>query len=119
VWRATWNGAVLAESDQTIRVEGNQYFPSESVSWEYFQPSDTHTVCSWKGLASYYTVVVDGKANTDAAWFYPEPRPAAEQIRNRIAFWHGVKVQQVATEAGSEEPAPAGAFRKLLDRIAG
>jgi uncharacterized protein (DUF427 family) len=119
MWRASWNGAVLAESDQTVSVERNQYFPPKSVNWDYFQPSDTHTVCHWKGLASYYTVVVGDKANADAAWFYPEPKPAAAQIRNRIAFWHGVKVQKVATEAGSGEPARAGALRQILDKIAG
>jgi uncharacterized protein (DUF427 family) len=119
MWRASWNGVVLAESDQTIEVERNRYFPPESINWDYFKPSETHTVCSWKGLASYYTVVVDGNANVDAAWFYPEPKPAAAPIRNRIAFWHGVRVQKVTTEAGSPEPARAGALRRLIDRIAG
>jgi uncharacterized protein (DUF427 family) len=91
--RATWNGAVLAESDATVVVEGNQYFPPESVNREFFQGSDTHTVCPWKGLASYLTVVVDGEANADAAWFYPEPKDAATEIKDHVAFWHGVTVE--------------------------
>jgi uncharacterized protein (DUF427 family) len=91
--KATWNGAVLAESDRCQVVEGNQYFPPEDVKMEYFQPSNTHTTCGWKGLASYYTVVVDGQTNTDAAWYYPEPKDAAKNIAGYIAFWKGVKVE--------------------------
>ena len=91
--KAVWNNAVLAESDATVVVEGNHYFPEDAVNREYFQDSDTHTTCPWKGEASYYNVVVDGKVNKDAAWYYPEPKAAAEEIRDRIAFWRGVKVE--------------------------
>ena len=90
--KATWNGTTLAESDQTIVVEGNHYFPPEAVRRDYFQPSATHTTCPWKGEASYYTVAVDGKTNQDAAWYYPTPKDAAKQIANYVAFWHGVTV---------------------------
>lgn len=90
--KAMWNGAVIADSNACVVVEGNQYFPADSVKREYLRSSDTHTVCSWKGTASYYDVVVDGKTNKDAAWYYPEPRDAAANIRNRIAFWRGVTV---------------------------
>lgn len=91
--KAIWNGVVLAESDQCEVVEGNQYFPPESIKQEYFQPSSTHTTCSWKGVASYYTLEVDGKVNPDAAWFYPETKDAAKNIENYVAFWKGVQVQ--------------------------
>jgi uncharacterized protein (DUF427 family) len=90
--RATWNGAVLAESDATRVVEGNHYFPPEALRPERLRPSDTHTTCSWKGVASYYHVVVDGRENRDAAWYYPDPKPAAEEIRGHVAFWRGVEV---------------------------
>jgi uncharacterized protein (DUF427 family) len=90
--KALWHGAVLAESNDTIVVEGNHYFPSESVHLEYFKPSSTHTACPWKGLASYYNVVVEGEVNPDAAWFYPEPKEAAQKIKNYVAFWKGVEV---------------------------
>lgn len=90
--RATWNGAVIAESDQFEVVEGNVYFPPNTVKREYLQESQTHTVCGWKGTASYYDVVVDGKANADAAWYYPEPMDAAANIRGHVAFWKGVDV---------------------------
>jgi uncharacterized protein (DUF427 family) len=91
--KAIWNGTTLAESDQCVVVEGNQYFPPDSVKREYFQPSDTHTTCPWKGLASYYTVEVNGQRNQDAAWYYPEPKDAAKQIKDYVAFWHGVTVE--------------------------
>jgi len=91
--RATWNGAVLAESDQCAIVEGNQYFPADSVRREHLRPSATHTTCPWKGVASYYDVVVDGQVNRDAAWYYEDPKPAAAEIRGRIAFWRGVRVE--------------------------
>ncbi len=91
--KAIWNGVVLAESDKCEVVEGNQYFPADAVKREYFQESSTHTTCPWKGLASYYTVVVDGKVNKDAAWYYPEPKDAAKQIKDYVAFWRGVKVE--------------------------
>ncbi len=90
--KAVWNGAVLAESDQGITVEGNYYFPPASVNREYLRESKTHTTCFWKGLASYYTVEVDGKVNRDAAWYYPEPSTAAQEIKDYIAFWRGVRV---------------------------
>ncbi|MBV9690782.1 MAG: DUF427 domain-containing protein [Ktedonobacteraceae bacterium] len=92
--KATWNGATLAESDECIVVEGNQYFPPNSVNRDYLQQSDTHTTCSWKGVASYYTVVVNGKENKDAAWYYPQPKDAAGQIKDYVAFWRGVGVEQ-------------------------
>jgi uncharacterized protein (DUF427 family) len=91
--RAIWNGAVLAESDQTTIVEGNHYFPPDTIRAEFFRPSGTHTVCGWKGTASYYDVVVGGKVNQDAAWYYPTPTPEAANIRGYIAFWKGVKVE--------------------------
>ena len=90
--RATWNGATIAESDDTVVVEGNHYFPRESVDDSLVRDSDTHTVCPWKGTASYFTIVVDGAENRDAAWYYPEPKDAARQIAGRVAFWRGVVV---------------------------
>jgi uncharacterized protein (DUF427 family) len=90
--KATWKGAVLAESDETIVVEGNHYFPADAVRREHFRESRTHTTCPWKGEASYYDVVVDGEVNRDAAWFYPQPKEAAREIQGRVAFWRGVKV---------------------------
>ena len=92
--KATWEGTVLAESNQTIEVEGNQYFPPDSVRREYFQPSERHSVCPWKGTASYFDVVVNGKKNPDAAWFYPAPNKAANQIKDYVAFWRGVTVEK-------------------------
>lgn len=93
-YQAKWNGAVIADSDQTVEVEGNQYFPIGSVlAGATLQPSETHTTCHWKGEASYYDVVVDGKVNSDAAWYYPEPFEAASMVKDRVAFWHGVKVE--------------------------
>ncbi len=94
-YRASWNGAVIAESSSTTAVEGNQYFPVDDVRSEYLRPSDTHTTCHWKGVASYYDVVVGDTVNRDAAWYYPEPSEAAERVRARIAFWRGVRVDQV------------------------
>jgi uncharacterized protein (DUF427 family) len=91
--KAIWNGAVLAESDRCEVVEGNQYFPADSLNMEYFKPSNTHTTCGWKGVASYYSIEVNGETNKDAAWYYPEPKDAAKQIKGHIAFWRGVKVQ--------------------------
>jgi uncharacterized protein (DUF427 family) len=90
--KAIWNDVVLAQSDQTVVVEGNQYFPFDSVNPEYLTPSETHTVCPWKGTASYYTVQVGEETNPDAAWYYPEPKPGAEQVGGRVAFWKGVQV---------------------------
>ena len=91
--RAIWNGAVLAESDGCVIVEGNHYFPPSAVHMANLKPSETHTVCGWKGTASYHNVVVDGQVNEDAAWYYPTPKPAAANIANYIAFWKGVKVE--------------------------
>lgn len=91
--RAIWNGAVLAESDRCEVVEGNQYFPPDSIKREYFQESSTHTTCPWKGVASYYNVVVDGQTNKDAAWYYPTTKDAAKNITGYVAFWRGVKVE--------------------------
>jgi uncharacterized protein (DUF427 family) len=91
--RAIWNGVVVAETDRYETVEGNIYFPPESLRREYFQPSSTHTICPWKGEASYYTLVVNGQENKDAAWYYPDPKPAAANIRGYVAFWKGVKVE--------------------------
>jgi len=91
--RATWNGAVLAESDDTVVVEGNHYFPAESLDERYFVDSPTTTVCGWKGTAGYKTVVVDGQRNKDAAWYYPAPKDAAKEIAGRFAFWKGVAVE--------------------------
>jgi len=92
--KAIWEHAVLAESDRTIEVEGNQYFPPGSIKTEYFRPSDQHTTCPWKGLASYYSLEVNGKSNPNAAWYYPEPKPEAKQITGYVAFWKGVKVEK-------------------------
>jgi len=92
--KAMWEGAVLAESNQTVEVEGNQYFPSDAIRKEYFQPSKEHSVCPWKGTASYYDIEVNGKLNPGAAWYYPDPKPAAKQIKDHVAFWKGVKVEK-------------------------
>ncbi|WP_448527477.1 DUF427 domain-containing protein [Parathermosynechococcus lividus] len=89
---ATWNNVILAQSDRYEVVEGNIYFPPDALHQEYFQPSDTHTVCGWKGTASYYHVVVNGETNRDAAWYYPDPKPAAANIKGYVAFWRGVQV---------------------------
>jgi uncharacterized protein (DUF427 family) len=89
---ATWNGTVIAESDDIVTVEGNAYFPIESVREDVLRPSDKHSVCPWKGKASYYSLQVDGQVNRDAAWYYPEPKDAAKQITGRVAFYKGVKV---------------------------
>lgn len=91
--KATWNGAVLAESNDTIVVEGNHYFPPSALNSQYFVESDRHTSCPWKGTASYYDVLVEGKVNAAAAWFYPNPKEAAQQIRDYVAFWNGVQVE--------------------------
>ena len=90
--KAIWKDTVIAESDSTIVVEGNHYFPPESVNSELLRPSDTRTACPWKGLASYYDVVVDGEINSDAGWYYPEPKDAAKEIKDHVAFWREVTV---------------------------
>lgn len=89
---ATWNGTTIAESDETVVVEGNHYFPADSVNNAYLVDSSTHSRCPWKGKASYFDVVVDGQINKDAAWYYPDPKSAAEQIKGYVAFWRGVQV---------------------------
>ena len=91
--KATWKGSVLAESDATVVVEGNHYFPADSIKRELFRKSETHTDCPWKGTASYYDVVVGDEVNKDAAWFYPQTKDAAKEIEGRVAFWRGVKVE--------------------------
>ena len=90
---ATWNGAVVAESDDIVTVEGNAYFPRAAVREDVLRPSDTHSFCPWKGTASYLSLEVDGKTNRDAAWYYPEPKDAATEITDRVAFWKGVEVR--------------------------
>jgi uncharacterized protein (DUF427 family) len=90
---AIWNGAVLAESDKTIVVQGNRYFPPDSVNREYLQASSSQSTCPWKGQARYYSIQIDGHMNHDAAWYYPKPKPAAAQIKDYVAFWRGVKVE--------------------------
>ena len=92
--KAIWEDVVLAESDQSVEVEGNQYFPPDTIKQEYFKPSAAHTACPWKGTASYYDLEVNGKRNQGAAWYYPEPKPAANQIKGYVAFWKGVKVER-------------------------
>ncbi len=104
--RAVWNDAVVAESDDTVVVEGNHYFPRESLREEFFLGSAHHSACPWKGEASYLTLEVGGKQNRDAAWFYPAPYPAARQITDRVAFWKGV---QVVTPSSAEEASSKGA----------
>ena len=90
--KATWNNVTLAESDRTIEVEGNHYFPKESINQEYFQASETHTNCFWKGKASYYNILVNGELNKDAAWYYPQAKEKAKNIEGYVAFWRGVNV---------------------------
>lgn len=90
--KATWNGATIAESSDIVTVEGNAYFPAEAVKAEFLRPSSHHTVCPWKGTASYHTLEVNGQRNENAAWFYPTPKEAAQNITGRVAFWKGVQV---------------------------
>jgi len=92
--KAIWNGKVLAESDETIVVENNHYFPAASLNMTYFETSETTSHCSWKGTANYYSVVVDGKKNIDAAWYYSSPEDKAKSIKDHVAFWHGVEVSE-------------------------
>jgi uncharacterized protein (DUF427 family) len=92
--KAIWNGKLIAESNDIVNVEGKAYFPVESIKKEYFNESATHSVCHWKGTASYYNVEVDGKSNPDAAWFYPEPSGLASSIKGRVAFWKGVQIKE-------------------------
>ena len=92
--KAIWNGQILAESNDTIVIESNHYFPPESINKSFFKESETHTTCPWKGLASYYTLEVDGIENKDAAWYYPETKELAKQIKGYIAFWKGVTIEE-------------------------
>ena len=92
--KAVWENTVVAESNETIVIEGNHYFPPDSIKKDYFAPSDTHSTCPWKGLASYYHVKAGEKLNQDAAWFYPEPKEAAKSIKSYVAFWRGVNVTE-------------------------
>ncbi len=91
--KASWNGVILAESEDTVVVDGNHYFPPEAINQEHFQPSQTTSVCGWKGTASYYSVQVNGETNKDCAWYYPETKPEANHITGRVAFWKGVTVE--------------------------
>lgn len=91
--KASWNGKVIAESNDTVVVEGNHYFPAESVNQSFVQKTDSHTTCPFKGEASYFTLEVDGETNKDAAWFYPTPKEGFEKIKNHVAFWRGVTVE--------------------------
>lgn len=92
--KAIWNNQVLAESDNTIVIENNHYFPPESINKSFFKPSTTHTTCAWKGKASYFTIKVDGEDNIDAAWYYPEVSELAKSIKGYVAFWRGVEIVQ-------------------------
>ena len=92
--KATWNGEIIAESNDTIVIEGNHYFPPETINKDFFKSSETHTTCPWKGLASYYNVEVNGETNKDAAWYYPEVSELAKGIKGYVAFWHGVEVTE-------------------------
>lgn len=94
--QAVFNGTVIAESDDTVVVEGNHYFPADSIRPEFFSANQTHTTCHWKGQASYYDVAVDGSSSNDAAWYYPDPKPRAQSVAGRIAFWRGVHVRPAA-----------------------
>ncbi|MFN7116471.1 MAG: DUF427 domain-containing protein [Saprospiraceae bacterium] len=93
--QAIWNGQVLAESDDLVQIEGNYYFPKQALNADFFKESNTHTICPWKGTASYYTIKVDDKENKDAAWYYPAPKDAAREITDRVAFWKGVQVVDI------------------------
>lgn len=129
IMRAIWNGAVIAESDATVEVEGNHYFPIESVDQQHIRPSDTHTRCPWKGTASYYDVIVDGEIKADAAWYYPKPSMAARKIKDHVAFWKGVRVERSAgpeasirpdtTAAGGATTSTGGWGAKLRARLTG
>ena len=90
--KAIWNNQIIAQSEKTIVIENNHYFPPESIQKDFFKPSDTHTICPWKGEASYYNLIVNGKENADAAWYYKNPSEKAKTIKNFVAFWKGVKI---------------------------
>lgn len=110
--RAVWNGVVLAESDRTVRLEGNHYFPPESLNRQYLADSPTRSLCPWKGVARYYTIVVSERVNPDAAWYYPHPLPLARRIKGHVAFWGGVRVE-LEGEGDRRRPTP---LARLLGR---
>jgi uncharacterized protein (DUF427 family) len=114
MFRAVWNGAVLAESDHTVQLEGNRYFPAQSLHREYFTASPATSTCPWKGQARYYHIQVDGKTNRDAAWCYPQPSPAAREIAGHVAFWRRVRIGPAPGPGGE---AADGASRGLAGRI--
>src|SRR3954466_13957043 len=111
---ATWNGTVVAESDDIVTVEGNAYFPREAVRDEVLRPSQTHSVCPWKGTASYFDLEVDGQVNPGAAWFYPTPKDAAREITGRVAFWKGVAAREARRSAGEAGAAGLPGRRRSL-----
>lgn len=122
--KAMWKGTVIAESDDTVVVEGNHYFPPDSVHWEHLEESSKSTTCPWKGQASYYNVVVDGAANRDAAWYYPRPSAAARQITDHVAFWRGVSIEASDSANGADgkperksPPPSSGRGGRLLRRL--
>lgn len=117
--RATWNGAIVAESDDTVVVEGNHYFPPDAVDRRYLRESDTRSRCPWKGTASYYTLVVGDQENPDAAWYYPEPKSGARNITGRVAFWRGVEVETVGDSAASGERDSPSTHKGLMARLLG
>lgn len=94
MYRAIWKNTVLAESNETVKLEGNHYFPPDTIKREFLKSSATHTTCGWKGVASYYNAVVDGEVNSDCAWFYPDPKDAAKEIAGHVAFWRGVVIEE-------------------------
>jgi len=104
--KATWNGSVIAEGDDVILVEGNCYFAPDHIRWEHLKPAPQTTVCAWKGTANYYDVEVNGRVNAGAAWYYATPKPAAEVVRDRIAFWKGVDVEMGSQPKAGPEPPP-------------
>lgn len=116
--KAIWNGQVIAESDDAVVVEGNHYFPADSVNSEFLVDSGTHSVCPWKGVASYYSLQVGDKQNPDAAWYYPHPSPLAGKVRDRVAFWRGVQIVDTGNERHAATPARRRGFLGRLGRAA-
>lgn len=112
--QAIWNEAIIADSDRTVVVEGNHYFPADDADSTYLRSSKSHTVCPWKGVASYYDVVVDGKINHDAAWYYPKPSRLARKVSGHIAFWHGVQIRKVGEGGEAEEPTLWARLRRRI-----
>lgn len=117
--RAVWKGQVLAESEQTVEVEGNQYFPVDSLKREFLAPGDKRSTCPWKGTASYYDVTVEGATNANAGWYYPNPAEAASQIRDHVAFWHGVRVEPVTDTHPdrSAHPDDRSMFQRMCAKV--